>query len=54
MGVSLREARRVLRSGGQFLCLEFLKVTTAPLAAAYDAYSFHIIDQRRHAVSVPR
>ena len=41
MGVALQEARRVLRSVGQFLCLEFSKVTVTTLAATYDAYSFH-------------
>ena len=54
MGVALREALRVLRSGGQFLCLEFLKVTAETLVAAYDVYSFHGIGQRRHTVPVPR
>jgi demethylmenaquinone methyltransferase/2-methoxy-6-polyprenyl-1,4-benzoquinol methylase len=36
---ALREAFRVLRPGGRFLCLEFSKVTSAPLGRAYDAYS---------------
>jgi demethylmenaquinone methyltransferase/2-methoxy-6-polyprenyl-1,4-benzoquinol methylase len=36
---ALREAHRVLRPGGRFLCLEFSKVTSAPMARAYDAYS---------------
>jgi demethylmenaquinone methyltransferase/2-methoxy-6-polyprenyl-1,4-benzoquinol methylase len=29
----------VLRPGGRFYCLEFSKVTSAPVARAYDAYS---------------
>ena len=36
---ALREACRVLKPGGRFYCLEFSKVTTAPVARAYDAYS---------------
>jgi len=36
---ALAEARRVLRPGGRFLCLEFSRVTSAPLARAYDAVS---------------
>ena len=36
---ALREAHRVLRPGGRFLCLEFSKVTSAPAARVYDAYS---------------
>ena len=36
---ALREAFRVLRPGGRFLCLEFSKVTSAPAARAYDVYS---------------
>jgi demethylmenaquinone methyltransferase/2-methoxy-6-polyprenyl-1,4-benzoquinol methylase len=36
---ALREAHRVLKPGGRFYCLEFSKVTTAPVARAYDAYS---------------
>lgn len=40
---ALREARRVLKPGGRFLCLEFSRVTNAPLASLYDTYSFHVI-----------
>jgi demethylmenaquinone methyltransferase/2-methoxy-6-polyprenyl-1,4-benzoquinol methylase len=40
---ALREARRVLKPGGRFLCLEFSKPITEPLQAAYDAYSFKVI-----------
>ena len=36
---ALREAFRVLRPGGRFLCLEFSKVTSAPIGRVYDAYS---------------
>jgi demethylmenaquinone methyltransferase/2-methoxy-6-polyprenyl-1,4-benzoquinol methylase len=40
---ALGEARRVLRPGGRFLCLEFSKPATAALRGAYDAYSFKAI-----------
>jgi demethylmenaquinone methyltransferase/2-methoxy-6-polyprenyl-1,4-benzoquinol methylase len=40
---ALRDARRVLRPGGRFLCLEFSRPTASALRAAYDAYSFQVI-----------
>ena len=40
---ALREARRVLKPGGRFLCLEFSQVILPGLKAAYDAYSFQIL-----------
>jgi len=40
---ALREIRRVLKTGGHFLCLEFSHVPHAPLNALYDFYSFRII-----------
>ena len=39
----LHEARRVLRPGGRFLCLEFSRVQVAALAPVYDAWSFHVL-----------
>jgi demethylmenaquinone methyltransferase/2-methoxy-6-polyprenyl-1,4-benzoquinol methylase len=42
---ALREARRVLRPGGRFLCLEFSRPTTEALRRAYDAYSFKVIPE---------
>ena len=36
----LAEARRVLRPGGQFFCLEFSRLEIAALAPLYDAWSF--------------
>ena len=36
---ALAEAHRVLKPGGRFYCLEFSKVTSAPLGRLYDAYS---------------
>ena len=40
---ALAEARRVLKPGGRFICLEFSKVTAAALQPLYDAYSFQLI-----------
>ncbi|MGF1624307.1 MAG: class I SAM-dependent methyltransferase [Alphaproteobacteria bacterium] len=40
---ALSEARRVLRPGGRFYCLEFSQVRLAPLRRAYDAYSFAVL-----------
>lgn len=39
----LAEARRVLRPGGRFFCLEFSRVTVAALAPVYDAWSFKVL-----------
>ncbi|MBX9701302.1 MAG: class I SAM-dependent methyltransferase [Acetobacteraceae bacterium] len=39
----LREARRVLRPGGRFHCLEFSRVEIEPLARLYDAWSFGVL-----------
>src|SRR5882762_6334908 len=36
---ALSEAHRVLKPGGRFYCLEFSKVTSAPIGRVYDAYS---------------
>jgi demethylmenaquinone methyltransferase/2-methoxy-6-polyprenyl-1,4-benzoquinol methylase len=41
--VALKEARRVLRPGGRFLCLEFSRPTAEAIRTAYDAWSFHAI-----------
>jgi demethylmenaquinone methyltransferase/2-methoxy-6-polyprenyl-1,4-benzoquinol methylase len=42
---ALAEARRVLKPGGRFVCLEFSRPVTEALAADYDAYSFKVIPQ---------
>ncbi|MBS0638274.1 MAG: class I SAM-dependent methyltransferase [Acetobacteraceae bacterium] len=39
----LREARRVLKPGGRFLCLEFSRVQVAALSPVYDAWSFKVL-----------
>jgi demethylmenaquinone methyltransferase/2-methoxy-6-polyprenyl-1,4-benzoquinol methylase len=40
---ALREARRVLKPGGRFLCLEFSKVEAPGLDVLYDAYSLNVL-----------
>ncbi len=40
---ALREAWRVLKPGGRFVCLEFSQVPHAMVRRLYDAYSFQII-----------
>ena len=40
---ALCEARRVLKPGGRFLCLEFSKVEVPGLDKLYDAYSFKLL-----------
>ncbi len=39
----LREARRVLKPGGRFLCLEFSRLSIAVLRPLYDAWSFRVL-----------
>ncbi|MBM3082467.1 bifunctional demethylmenaquinone methyltransferase/2-methoxy-6-polyprenyl-1,4-benzoquinol methylase UbiE [Chelatococcus daeguensis] len=41
--LALKEAHRVLKRGGRFLCLEFSRVDVPVLDAIYDAYSFNVI-----------
>jgi demethylmenaquinone methyltransferase/2-methoxy-6-polyprenyl-1,4-benzoquinol methylase len=43
MEAALAEARRVLRIGGRFLCLEFSCVDVPGLDVLYDFYSFNVI-----------
>jgi demethylmenaquinone methyltransferase/2-methoxy-6-polyprenyl-1,4-benzoquinol methylase len=40
---ALAQARRVLKPGGRFLCLEFSHVDVPGLDALYDAYSFKLL-----------
>jgi demethylmenaquinone methyltransferase/2-methoxy-6-polyprenyl-1,4-benzoquinol methylase len=40
---ALAEARRVLRPGGRFLCLEFSPLSVPVLSRLYDLYSFEIL-----------
>lgn len=41
--LALKEAHRVLKPGGRFMCLEFSQVPNIYLRAIYDSYSFHVI-----------
>ena len=50
----LREAFRVLRAGGRFLCLEFSRVDNALAAGVYDAWSFGAIPRIGAAVTRDR
>jgi len=43
LDVALAEARRVLKPGGRFLCLEFAPEITPLLQPLYDLYSFQIV-----------
>ena len=40
---ALAEARRVLKPGGRFVCLEFSRVVVPGLDRLYDAYSFTVL-----------
>jgi demethylmenaquinone methyltransferase/2-methoxy-6-polyprenyl-1,4-benzoquinol methylase len=42
---ALAEARRVLRPGGRFMCLEFSRLAIPALDPLYDAYSFKILPE---------
>jgi demethylmenaquinone methyltransferase/2-methoxy-6-polyprenyl-1,4-benzoquinol methylase len=39
----LKEAHRVLKPGGRFLCLEFSRVTAPGLDQLYEMYSFAVL-----------
>jgi 2-methoxy-6-polyprenyl-1,4-benzoquinol methylase len=41
----LREAHRILKKGGRFMCMEFSKVTLPVLSNVYDFYSFYMIPE---------
>jgi demethylmenaquinone methyltransferase/2-methoxy-6-polyprenyl-1,4-benzoquinol methylase len=54
VSAALREARRVLKPGGRFACLEFSRPPAAAFRAAYDAYSFSAIPAIGAAVAGDR
>jgi demethylmenaquinone methyltransferase/2-methoxy-6-polyprenyl-1,4-benzoquinol methylase len=45
IGAALAEARRVLKPGGRFLCLEFSQVRMPLLDRLYEAYSFRVLPE---------
>src|SRR5215813_8504174 len=49
--LALKEAFRVLRPGGRFLCLEFSTVDVPGLDRLYDLYSFNVIPSLGRAVT---
>jgi demethylmenaquinone methyltransferase/2-methoxy-6-polyprenyl-1,4-benzoquinol methylase len=49
--LALAEARRVLRPGGRFLCLEFSRVSLPLLDHLYDLYSFRVLPALGHVVA---
>jgi demethylmenaquinone methyltransferase/2-methoxy-6-polyprenyl-1,4-benzoquinol methylase len=51
---ALAEARRVLKPGGRFFCLEFSRVVEPVLARAYDFYSFQVLPRLGGAVAGDR
>jgi demethylmenaquinone methyltransferase/2-methoxy-6-polyprenyl-1,4-benzoquinol methylase len=51
---ALAEARRVLKPGGRFLCLEFSRVALPLLAELYDLYSFRVLPALGAAVTGDR
>lgn len=51
---ALAEARRVLRPGGRFFCLEFCPVDMPGLRRLYDLYSFQVIPRLGQIVAQDR
>src|SRR5579871_4126532 len=49
--LALKEAYRVLKIGGRFLCLEFSSVDVPGLDRLYDLYSFNVIPRLGGAVT---
>jgi demethylmenaquinone methyltransferase/2-methoxy-6-polyprenyl-1,4-benzoquinol methylase len=47
----LHEARRVLKPGGRFFCLEFSRVQVAALLPVYDAWSFRVLPRLGQVVA---
>lgn len=51
---ALSEAKRVLKPGGHFLCLEFSKVVQPGLSHIYDTYSFSILPKLGEVIADDR
>ena len=51
---ALREAHRVLKTGGRFLCLEFSQMPNEKLQALYDRYSFALIPRMGQLIAQDR
>ena len=51
---ALEEARRVLKPGGRFLCLEFSRVVQPLFSALYDRYSFQVLPAMGAAIAGDR
>ena len=49
---ALREAYRVLKPGGRYMCLEFSKVENTAFRAVYDLYSFQVIPKVHKMIGV--
>jgi demethylmenaquinone methyltransferase/2-methoxy-6-polyprenyl-1,4-benzoquinol methylase len=47
----LAEARRVLRPGGRFLCLEFSRLQVAAMLPLYEAWSFQVLPRLGRGVA---
>jgi demethylmenaquinone methyltransferase / 2-methoxy-6-polyprenyl-1,4-benzoquinol methylase len=54
VATALAEARRVLKPGGRFLCLEFGRVEAPLLRRLYDLYSFSVLPRLGEAVTGDR
>ncbi|HXZ02553.1 MAG TPA: bifunctional demethylmenaquinone methyltransferase/2-methoxy-6-polyprenyl-1,4-benzoquinol methylase UbiE [Stellaceae bacterium] len=54
IAAALAEARRVLKPGGRFLCLEFSRVEMPVLRQVYDLYSFTVLPVLGHVVAGDR
>jgi len=51
VAAALAEARRVLRPGGRFLCLEFSQLELPLLRRVYDLYSFAVLPRLGQVVA---